>query len=203
MKYNPKINEDTCRLPGFMFTHPLQPIETVQGNLAFMYKLQEWLKEISGFTAVTMQPATRTHGEFTGVLIMNAYHKSHGDAKRKKMLIPNSAHDTNPTSTNILHLQIITIPSNKHNNINLKTLKTTYNNTILHIILTNPNKILINKPNILINIIQNPHTNHFKNLQIHITTFIKKNNNNLQTQQHQQKLYTQNQNQHLTSPQNS
>src|SRR5512143_2164427 len=74
MKYNPKINEDVCRLPGFLFTHPLQPIETVQGNLALMYQLQEWLKEISGLSAVTLQPAAGAHGEFTGVLIMRAYH---------------------------------------------------------------------------------------------------------------------------------
>ena len=67
MKYNPKIDEDTCRLPGFLFTHPLQPIETVQGNLALMYELQEWLKEISGFAAVSLQPAAGAHGEFTGV----------------------------------------------------------------------------------------------------------------------------------------
>ena len=72
MKYNPKIDEDTCRLPGFLFTHPLQPIETVQGNLALMYTLQEWLKEISGFAAITLQPAAGAHGEFTGVLMMRA-----------------------------------------------------------------------------------------------------------------------------------
>src|SRR3990172_10931469 len=76
MKYNPKINEDTCRLPGFLFTHPLQPIETVQGNLLLMYKLQEWLKEIAGFAGVTLQPAAGAHGAFTGVLMMRAYHKS-------------------------------------------------------------------------------------------------------------------------------
>src|SRR5512137_1390122 len=87
MKYNPKINEDTCRMPGFLYTHPLQPIETVQGNLVLMYELQEWLKEISGFAAVSLQPAAGAHGEFTGVLIMRAYHKSRGDTKRTKMLI--------------------------------------------------------------------------------------------------------------------
>src|SRR5512135_1872373 len=88
MKYNPKIDEDTCRLPGFVYTHPLQPIETVQGNLALMYELQEWLKEISGFAAVSLQPSAVSHGEFTGVLIMRAYHRSRDDAKRTKMLIP-------------------------------------------------------------------------------------------------------------------
>ena len=74
MKYNPKINEDTCRLPGFLYTHPLQPIETVQGNLVLMFETQEWLKEISGFAGVTLQPAAGAHGEFTGVLMMAAYH---------------------------------------------------------------------------------------------------------------------------------
>src|SRR5215510_3325888 len=82
MKYNPKINEDTCRLPGFTLTHPLQPVETVQGNLALLYEMQVWLKEISGFAAVTLQPAAGAHGEFTGVLIMAAYHRSRGDSKR-------------------------------------------------------------------------------------------------------------------------
>jgi glycine cleavage system protein P-like pyridoxal-binding family len=75
MKYNPKINENTARLPGFAFSHPLQPIESVQGNLALMYTLQEWLKEISGFSAITLQPAAGAHGELTGVLIMRAYHQ--------------------------------------------------------------------------------------------------------------------------------
>ena len=88
MKYNPKINEDTCRLPGFLFTHPLQPIETVQGNLALMFELQEWLKEIAGFSAVTLQPAAGAHGEFTGVLMMRAYHKSRNDAKRSRCSSP-------------------------------------------------------------------------------------------------------------------
>ena len=111
MKYNPKIDEDTCRLPGFLFTHPLQPIETVQGNLALMYQLQEWLKEISGFSAVTLQPAAGAHGEFTGVLMMRAYHHARGDTKRVKMLIPDSAHGTNPASAGMMGLQIVQIPS--------------------------------------------------------------------------------------------
>ena len=110
MKYNPKINEDTCRLPGFLYTHPLQPIETVQGNLALMYTLQDWLKEISGFAAITLQPAAGAHGELTGVLIMRAYHKSRGDDKRVKMLIPNSAHGTNPASSGMTGLKVVQVP---------------------------------------------------------------------------------------------
>ena len=141
MKYNPKIAEDTCRLPGFIFTHPLQPIETVQGNLALMYELQEWLKEISGFSAVTLQPAAGAHGEFTGVLIMHAYHQSRGDTKRTKMLIPDSAHGTNPASAGMLGLQIVTIPSDDRGNVDLKALEAACDDTVLGMMLTNPNTL--------------------------------------------------------------
>jgi len=133
MKYNPKINEDTCRLPGFLLTHPLQPIETVQGNLALMYTLQEWLKEISGFAAVTLQPAAGAHGEFTGTLIMRAYHKSRGDAKRIKMLIPDSAHGTNPASAGMMGLDVVQIPSDAR--------KAACDDTVLGLMLTNPNTL--------------------------------------------------------------
>jgi len=82
MKYNPKINEVVARLPGFAGTHPRQPIETVQGNLALMYQLQEFLKEISGFAGISLQPAAGAQGEFTGVSIIRAYHASRNDTKR-------------------------------------------------------------------------------------------------------------------------
>jgi glycine dehydrogenase subunit 2 len=141
MKYNPKINEDTCRLPGFLFTHPLQPIETVQGNLALMYTLQEWLKEISGFASVTLQPAAGAHGEFTGVLIMRAYHKSRGDEKRIKMLIPDSAHGTNPASAGMMGLQVLQIPSDERGNVDLEALKAACDDTVLGLMLTNPNTL--------------------------------------------------------------
>lgn len=141
MKYNPKINEDTCRLPGFVFTHPLQPIETVQGNLGLMYELQEWLKEISGFAAVSLQPAAGAHGEFTGVLIMRAYHRSRGDLKRLKMLIPDSAHGTNPASAGMTGLQIVQIPSDSRGNVDLDALKAACDDTVLGMMLTNPNTL--------------------------------------------------------------
>jgi glycine dehydrogenase subunit 2 len=141
MKYNPKINEDTCRLPGFLFTHPLQPIETVQGNLALMYTMQEWLKEISGFDAVTLQPAAGAHGEFTGVLIMRAYHKSRGDAKRIKMLIPDSAHGTNPASAGMMGLEVVQVPSDERGNVDIEALKEVCDDTVLGLMLTNPNTL--------------------------------------------------------------
>jgi len=141
MKYNPKINEDTARLPGFAFTHPLQPVETVQGNLALMYTLQEWLKEISGFSAVTLQPAAGAHGELTGVLILRAYHRDRGDTKRVKMLIPDSAHGTNPASSAMSNLQVVQIPSDGRGNIDLAALKAQCDDTVVGLMLTNPNTL--------------------------------------------------------------
>ena len=141
MKYNPKINEDVCRLPGFLFTHPLQPIETVQGNLALMYQLQEMLKEISGFAGVTLQPAAGAHGEFTGVLMMRAYHKSRGDDKRVKMLIPDAAHGTNPASVGMMGMTVVTIPSDERGNVDLKKLEEACDDTVVGMMLTNPNTL--------------------------------------------------------------
>src|SRR5258708_32036961 len=141
MKYNPKLNEDTCRLPGFLHTHPLQPIDTVQGNLVLMYQLQEWLKEISGFKAVTLQPAAGAQGEFTGVLMMRAYHKARGDHKRTKMLIPDSAHGTNPASAGMLGLQVVQIPSDERGNVDLKALAAQCDDSVLGMMLTNPNTL--------------------------------------------------------------
>jgi glycine dehydrogenase subunit 2 len=141
MKYNPKINEDTCRLPGFLFTHPLQPVETVQGNLLLMYQLQEWLKEIAGFAAVTLQPAAGAHGEFTGVLMMRAYHKSRDDSKRIKMLIPDAAHGTNPASVGMMGMTVVTIPSDERGNVDLKALEAACDDTVVGMMLTNPNTL--------------------------------------------------------------
>src|SRR5258708_34844857 len=99
MKYNPKIDEDTARLPGFAQIHPLQEPQTVQGALAVMYTLQQWLAEISGFQACSLQPAAGAQGEFAGILMIRAYHQDRGDAKRTRILVPNSAHGTNPATS--------------------------------------------------------------------------------------------------------
>jgi len=141
MKYNPKVNEEAARLPGFAFTHPLQPIETVQGNLALMYQLQEWLKEISGFDAISLQPAAGAQGEFTGVLIMRAYHRSRGDLKRNKILIPDSAHGTNPASSAMSGMQVISVPSDKRGNVDLEALQAACDDTLVGLMLTNPNTL--------------------------------------------------------------
>ena len=141
MKYNPKINEEVARLPGFANTHPLQPVETVQGNLTLMYQLQEWLKELSGFAAVTLQPAAGAHGELTGVLIMRAYHNDRGDTRRVKMLIPDSAHGTNPASSSMSGLTVLQIPSDSRGNLDLAALKEACDDTVVGLMLTNPNTL--------------------------------------------------------------
>ncbi|MFZ6018064.1 MAG: aminomethyl-transferring glycine dehydrogenase subunit GcvPB [Chloroflexota bacterium] len=141
MKYNPKINEEMARLPGFAFTHPLQPIETVQGNLALMYELQEYLKEITGFDAVTLQPAAGAQGEFTGVMIIRAYHKSRGDSKRTKILVPDSAHGTNPATSAMSGYEVVHIPSDSRGNVDIEALRAACDETVAGLMLTNPNTL--------------------------------------------------------------
>ena len=141
MKYNPKVNEDTARLPGFAFTHPLQDPETAQGNLALMYSLQEWLSEIGGFAAVSLQPAAGAHGELTGILIIRAYHKDRGDEKRTKILVPDSAHGTNPATTTMSGMEVIEIPSDERGNVDLDSLRGHCDECVAGLMLTNPNTL--------------------------------------------------------------
>jgi glycine dehydrogenase subunit 2 len=141
MKYNPKVNEVTARLPGFAGIHPLQPIETVQGAVGLMFELQEWLAELSGFAAVSLQPAAGAHGELTGVLVMRAYHRARGDEKRVKMLIPDSAHGTNPASSAMSGLNIVQIPSDDRGNIDMAALCEECDDTLAGIMITNPNTL--------------------------------------------------------------
>jgi glycine dehydrogenase subunit 2 len=141
MKWNPKVNEDMARLPGFAFIHPRQPEDTVQGALAMMYELQEFLKEIGGFAGITLQPAAGAQGELTGILIMRAYHNSRGDAKRVKVLIPDSAHGTNPATSAMTGLKVIEIKSDARGNVNLEALKAECDDTLAGLMLTNPNTL--------------------------------------------------------------
>ncbi|MGE5222839.1 MAG: aminomethyl-transferring glycine dehydrogenase subunit GcvPB [Omnitrophica WOR_2 bacterium] len=141
MKYNPKINEETARLPGFLNAHPLQPVDTVQGCLALMYQLQEWLKAIGGFTGITLQPAAGAHGELTGVLIIRAYHRSRGDEKRDKILIPDSAHGTNPATSAMSGMRVVELKSDMRGNIDLEALKAECDDTLAGLMLTNPNTL--------------------------------------------------------------
>lgn len=149
MKYNPKVNEDAARIAGFALLHPLQPAETTQGALALMYELQEMLKEIGGFAGVTLQPAAGAHGELTGVLIMRAYHHARHDDKRKKILIPDSAHGTNPASSSMAGMEVVQIPSDKRGNVDLQVLEQHCDETLAGFMLTNPNTLGLFDENIL------------------------------------------------------
>jgi glycine dehydrogenase subunit 2 len=149
MKYNPKVNEDTARLPGFAFLHPMQPEETLQGALAMMFTLQEWLAEISGLPSVSLQPAAGAQGEFTGVMIIRAYHHSRGDNKRTKMLIPDSAHGTNPATSAMSGMEVVNVPSDAHGNVDLNVLRTLVDDQTAGLMLTNPNTLGLFDENVL------------------------------------------------------
>lgn len=123
MKYNPKLNEDMARLPGLALLHPLAEEESAQGALALMYELQNWLAEISGFKAVSLQPAAGAQGEFAGILMIRKYHQERGDTKRTKILVPNSAHGTNPATVSMAGLQVIELPSDANGDVDLEALR--------------------------------------------------------------------------------
>ena len=123
MKYNPKINEVVARLPGFANIHPYQDPSTVQGALQLMCELQEMLGEISGFDEVALQPVAGAQGELTGCLVIRAWHRSHGDTGRTKILVPDSAHGTNPATAVMAGFQVVTIPSDARGNCDLEALR--------------------------------------------------------------------------------
>ncbi len=141
MKYSPKVNEEAAKLPGFTRTHPYQDHCTVQGNLRLMYELQEYLKEIGGFAEVSLQPAAGAHGEFAGILMMRAYHEERGDTRRTKVLIPDSAHGTNPASSAMSGYQVVEIKSDQRGNVDLEELRAHCDDTVVGLMLTNPNTL--------------------------------------------------------------
>jgi len=149
MKYNPRVNEEAARLPGFAFTHPRQPDETIQGNLLLMYELQEWLKEISGLAAISLQPAAGAHGELTGVLIIRAYHRSRGDTQRTRIIIPDSAHGTNPASSVMSGFEVVNVRTDASGNIDLDGLRELCDDHLAGLMLTNPNTLGLFEQNIL------------------------------------------------------
>jgi glycine dehydrogenase subunit 2 len=141
MKFNPKVNEQIARLAGFAETNPLQDAETVQGNLALMFELQQWLAEIGGFARVSLQPAAGAHGEFTGLLMMRAYHHARGDFKRTRILIPDSAHGTNPASTTMAGFAAVELPSDGRGNVDLDAVRAACDDTVAGLMMTNPNTL--------------------------------------------------------------
>lgn len=141
MKYNPKINEEAARIPGMSNTHPLQPIVSVQGNLYLIYQLQEWIQEISGFHRVCLTPAAGAQGELVGALIIKKYHQFNNDVKRVKILIPDSAHGTNPATSSMSGFDVTPLPSDNRGNVDLDSLKAHCDDTLAGLMLTNPNTL--------------------------------------------------------------
>ena len=149
MKYNPKIDEDMAALPGFTQLHPLQPIETAQGALEALHTLGSELGEVFGMDAVTFQPAAGAHGEFTGVLLIKAYHTDRGDFNRTKIIVPDSAHGTNPATAAMCGFQVINIPSGVDGCVDLDALRAAVGPDTAGLMLTNPNTVGIFDKNIL------------------------------------------------------
>lgn len=141
MKYNPKINEDIASNPQFLNIHPYQSEDTVQGALEIMYDLSSKLSEISGMDYVTLQPAAGAHGELTGLMIIKSYHRKRGDLKRTKIIVPDSAHGTNPASANVAGFTIVEVKSDKKGLVDIESLKSVLNDEIAGLMLTNPNTL--------------------------------------------------------------
>ncbi|MFO7172954.1 MAG: aminomethyl-transferring glycine dehydrogenase subunit GcvPB [Bacillota bacterium] len=141
MKYNPKINEEVARLPGFAHTHPLQPEETVQGNLELLWNLERWLCEVTGMDRMTFQPAAGAHGELTGILLVRAYHRSRGETQRNKILVPDSSHGTNPATAAMAGFEVVTIPSDGQGNVDLERLKAALGPDTAALMMTNPSTL--------------------------------------------------------------
>jgi glycine dehydrogenase subunit 2 len=141
MKYNPKINEDVARFAGFAKIHPYQPEESIQGALELLYNLQMDLEQITGMDQVTLQPAAGAHGEWTGLMMIRAYHESRGDHERVKVIVPDSAHGTNPASATTSGLETVTIKSNAKGLVDLDSLKAAVGPDTAALMLTNPNTL--------------------------------------------------------------
>lgn len=149
MKYNPKINEDVARLPGFAHIHPLQDESSVQGALELMYDLMGHLKEITGMDEVTLQPAAGAHGEWTGLMLIRAYHEANGDFHKTKVIIPDSAHGTNPASATVAGFETITVKSNEFGLVDIDDLKRVVGSDTAALMLTNPNTLGLFEENIV------------------------------------------------------
>ncbi|MCP9612298.1 aminomethyl-transferring glycine dehydrogenase subunit GcvPB [Coprobacter sp. LH1063] len=149
MKYNPKINEEIAALPAFSALHPMQPAETAQGALKVYYELARSLAEISGLAEFTLNPFAGAHGELTGLMLMRQYHIKRGDMNRTRVIVPNSAHGTNPASAAVCGLEIVEVESTPEGTIDVEKLKPLLDETIAGIMMTNPNTLGIFEKEIL------------------------------------------------------
>ena len=141
MKYNPRLNEEIAALPAFASLHPEAPVEATQGALEVYYNLAVSLAEISGLSAFTLNPYAGAHGELTGLMIMRSYHLQRGDAKRTKVIVPDSAHGTNPASAAVCGLEIVEVKSTANGTVDVEDLKPLLDDTIAGIMMTNPNTL--------------------------------------------------------------
>ncbi|MGG0788293.1 aminomethyl-transferring glycine dehydrogenase subunit GcvPB [Peribacillus simplex] len=149
MKYNPKINENVARFNGFAHIHPYQDPATVQGALGLLFDLQEHLTEITGMDQVTLQPAAGAQGEWTGLMMIRAFHEANGDTERTKVIVPDSAHGTNPASATVAGLETITVKSDENGLVDLEDLKRVVGPDTAALMLTNPNTLGLFEENIL------------------------------------------------------
>lgn len=149
MKYNPKVNEEIAALPGFTKIHPLQPAETAQGSLEVLNKAEELLCEITGMDNMTFQPAAGAHGEYTGLLLIKAYHEARNDKKRNKIIVPDSAHGTNPASAAMAGFEIVNVTSSPDGCVDVEKLKEVVGDDTAGLMLTNPNTVGLFDKNIL------------------------------------------------------
>jgi glycine dehydrogenase subunit 2 len=149
MKYNPKINEEVASLKGFTDIHPLQPEEDAQGALEGMYMLSELLSEITGMDAVSLQPSAGAHGEYTGLRLISSYHKARGDINRNKIIVPDSAHGTNPASATMAGFEVINVKSNEEKGVDLEELRAVVGPDTAALMLTNPTTLGLFEKNII------------------------------------------------------
>jgi glycine dehydrogenase subunit 2 len=141
MKYNPMINEDIARLDGFTAVHPYQQAETVQGCLEILYKMDQMLSEITGMERVSLQPAAGAHGELAGLMIIKAWHRHRGNTARRKIIIPDSAHGTNPASAAVAGFETVEVRSDERGGVDLDSLRSVVNTETAGFMLTNPNTL--------------------------------------------------------------
>ena len=149
MKYNPKLNDEIASMPGLTAIHPLQPDATVQGALKLMYELQDFLAEITGMPGVALSPMAGADGELAGMLMTRAYHLERGDTRRKNVLIPDSAHGTNPASANMVGYQVVTLPSDSEGNTDLDALRDAADDELAGLMITLPSTLGLFDSNIL------------------------------------------------------
>jgi glycine dehydrogenase subunit 2 len=141
MKFNPKINEWAARLPGFAALHPLAPDAAAQGTLELLWNLERWLAEVSGMSAVSLQPAAGAHGELTGILMIRAYHLSRGDTERVEVIVPDSSHGTNPATASMAGFRTVTVRSGTDGEVDLAALRGALGPATAAVMLTNPSTL--------------------------------------------------------------